>query len=126
MASKALSQFQNLIEVANNYRQYPEYYFFIKNYAFTKAFNTLSKDYSGVSASDRAIYENMSNEFKQERQLANPKILSKEEYVNFLEYYFKNIDFDHADLKALEVCRDLTEIIFVFGVAEELWTKRSK
>jgi hypothetical protein len=124
--SKVLAQFKNYIDIANNNKQNFNVYFFIKNYAFTKAYNVLSKEYSEVNESDRKLFEKMLEEYKQERTLAKYNhVMSKDEYITFLEQFFSHVDFDNANCYVLEVCKDLTEILSVFGEFEDLWKRRS-
>lgn len=127
MATKTLLKFKNYIDVANNYKQNPKLYFFLKNFAFTKAYNALSKDYTGVSESDRAVFESMMADYKQEKAIAKPdSVMSKDDYYEFLEFFFSNINFDTCNLYIVEVCQDLNEVLGNFGDFDELATKRSK
>jgi hypothetical protein len=127
MNSRVMNQFKNYLDVANAYKQNANIYFFIKNYAFMKAYNVLSKDYSGVSENEMMEFNKMNEEYKNERTQAKwSYVMSKEEYKNFLEDFFSRIDFDKANPGLLALSRDLTEILGVFGEYDELTKKRSK
>jgi hypothetical protein len=126
IAPIALVKFKNLIDVANNYQQYQNLYFFLKNFAFTRAYNVLSKDYSGVSESDRQAFDYLLSEYQQEKAMVKPTyVMSKKEYVEFLDNFFSNYDMDTAPVYILEVSRDLSEALGVFGDFDDLWLKRS-
>jgi hypothetical protein len=127
MTNRVLEKFKNLIDVADNNRKNQNLYFFIKNYAFSTAYNILSKDYTGIKENDRAIFENMRSQFKLEKETIKPNhVMSKNEYISFLEYFYSNINFDDCSLYVLEVSKDLTEVLAIFGEFDDLWIKRCK
>jgi hypothetical protein len=125
--SRTLNQFKNYLEIANANMRNQNLYFFLKNYAFTKAYNSLHKDLIDITDSDKKTFDYLLQEFNKEKQLfgfnAN---LTKEEYQNFLEIYYESIDFDTATLEIMEICKDLTEVIYFFGGADDLTKRRSK
>ena len=125
--SKLFSQLQNYLETADKYKSNPAIYYFLKNYAFNKCCNFLSKDIKAMNEQERVVFDNLLNEYKNEISINQPNFgMNKEEYTCFLENFFGGVDFDHASLKVMETCRDLTEVIGVFGEMEELWQRRSK
>ncbi len=128
MTSMAIHQFQSYIDICENYRNQPNYYFFIKNYAFNKMFSYLSNDPYVLNEKEKSYFDSMLAEYKNE--MANnprpPNPISKEEYTNFLENFFNGVEFDKANLRTIEVCKDLTEVLVVFGDLEDLMKKRSK
>lgn len=125
--SKLFSQLQNYLEISEKYRSQPTLYYFIKNYAFNKCCNYVSKDIKVFTQEERAIFDNLLNDYKNELAVNKPNsFANKEEYIQFLENYFSCVDFDHANLKTIEMCRDLTEVLSFFGELEDLWIRRSK
>jgi hypothetical protein len=125
--SKLFCQLQNLMEISEKYKSLPAMYYFIKNYAFNKCCNYVSKDIRVFTPEERAIFDNLLNDYKNELAVNRPNYnVTKDEYIKFLENYFSGVDFDHANLKIIETCRDLTEIVSVYGELEDLWTRRSK
>ena len=124
---RVLNQFKNYLEIANSNKQNQNLYFFMKNSAFTKAFNNLQKDSNEISESDKKTFEYLLQEFRKEKQIYGNNInLSKEEFYKFIEEFYSKIDFDAANLEMLEICRDLTELVYAFGGSDDLAKRRSK
>lgn len=127
MNTRILSQIRNLLDIANNFKSNTNIYFFLKNYAFMVANSTLLKDNSGAFENEKKEITGMYREFRQEKANANWNyIVPKEEYVQFLEQFLSNIDFDNANLFILNVSKDLTEVLGVYGEFDDLWSRRSK
>lgn len=125
--SNPLKKFKNYLEIANTNMRNQNLYFFLKNYAFTNAYNSLQNDSSDVTESDKKTFDYLSQEFNKEKQLFGYNgNMSKEEYQNFLEYFYGQIDFDNANIEKIEICRDMIEIFYVFGDLDELSKRRSK
>jgi len=127
MATKVLCKFKNLFDVANNFKDQQTFYFFLKNYAFNKTYNVLSKDYSDMSLNDKQMLDYLLGEFQKEKISINPTDnISKQDYEAFLEFFYEGFDLDNSPPYILEVCRDLTEVLSVYGDFEYLWLQRSK
>jgi hypothetical protein len=119
-------QFKNLIEFANNFQNNKNIYFFIKNYAFMRAFRILSQNPNCVDNNENANFTQMMNDYKQEKTLArHDYVMPKDEYKNFLENLFDTIDFENANSFVISICKDLIEIQGIFGELEDLSERRS-
>jgi hypothetical protein len=83
--SRVLNQFKNYLVIANNNIQNKNLYFFIKNSAFTKAYNNIQKDTTDITETDKKTFEYLIQEFKKEKQQnVNNINMSKDEYNKFL------------------------------------------
>jgi hypothetical protein len=119
-------QFQSYLDIADNYKQTPGLYFLIKNYAINKITFFLSKNQNILNPNEKTFLNNAIDKFRSEvKNTINANALTKEEYSNFLEHYFDKIDFNQANNRQLEICKDLCEVMCEFGNLEELWVKRS-
>ena len=125
--SQIFNQFQILMDFADNYKQNLNIYFFIKNFAFMRAFKILSQDEQSSTENEKGYFEQLMMEYKNEKtSVKHTHVMSKEEYIQFLEEFFEKIDFDNANTYILTVCKSITEILGIFGELEELWQRRSK
>jgi hypothetical protein len=80
-----------------------------------------------LAGNELTLFENALNEFKNESNRFSPSnFMSKQDYINFLEAFFSKMDFDNINTYMVKVCKDLIEVLEVFGQLEELWIKRSK
>ena len=124
--SKILKQFKNYLEIANANMRNQNLYFFLKNYAFNKAYNSIKHDSQVIQDSDRKTLDYLLEDFTKEKQLFGFNVnLTKDEYQNFLENYYGSIDFDNATVDIIEICKDLTEVNYIFGQADDLTNRRS-
>jgi len=124
--SKIIKQFKNYLEIANANMRNQNLYFFLKNYAFNKAYNSIKQDLHVISDSDKKTLDYLLEEFTKEKQLFGFNVnLTKDEYQNFLENYYGTIDFNNATEDIIEICKDLTEVIYIFGHADDLTNRRS-
>jgi hypothetical protein len=126
MNERIIQKFYNLLEVAYQYKNYTDYYFFIKGCAITKAYPILSNDHSGANEKNLQDFENVSKEFQIEKKEVSYKVLYQQQYIDFLENFFSNINFDDADLQTIQKCQDLTELLGCFGKFDDIWKRRSK
>ncbi len=123
--SKLFYHFKIYIDVSNNYKNNTQLYFLLKNYAF-KMISATQNYMTIFSNEEKNIYDQLLNEFQYEKsQNINIPLISSEGYKNFLEEFFKTIDFDNANLYLLNVCKDLTEVLLIYGPMDDLWNRRS-
>ena len=52
--------------------------------------------------------------------------MQKDLYMQFLEFFYSNINFETADEKLLNVCLDIIDNLKFFGTFDDLSLKRSK
>jgi len=125
--SRVLNQLKNYLVIANSNIQNKNLYFFIKNSAFTKAYNIIQKDSPEITETDQKTFEYLIQEFKKEKQqFGNNLNFSRDEYSKFLEEHYSKIDFDNANLETIEMCRDLIELEYAFGGLDDLTKRRRK
>jgi hypothetical protein len=124
--SKLFYHFKNFIEVATKHMNNLMVYFLLKNYAFKMVYSTLSSNNNALNESEKLIFEQFNSEFQNEKhQNPNMPLLTVDQYKSFLEEYFKNINFEQADLHTINICKDLTEVLAIYGPMDELYKKRS-
>ena len=127
MSSVILEQLKRYIDVADNYKSKRDLYFFLKDYAFSRAWNLLSKEQGNVDETQRKWYEKLVVDYKQERANENPTHrMTKQEYMDFLEFFYGGIDFDNANLYMINISRDLIEPLTSFGELDDLSLRRRK
>jgi hypothetical protein len=126
MNERAIQKFYNLLDVAYQFKNYTDYYFFIKGCAITKAKPILANEHSGASEKVLHDFESVSKEFQIEKKEIPYKVLYQQQYIDFLENYFSNINFDDADLLTIQKCQDLTDLLGCFGKFDDIWNRRSK
>ena len=63
---------------------------------------------------------------REKTQNPNMPLISLDQYKAFLEDYFKFINFEQANLDTITICKDLTEVLAIYGPMDELYKKRSK
>ena len=123
--SQLFYHFKIYIDVANNYKNNIQLYFLLKNYAF-KMITATPNFMSILSEDEKIIYDQSLNQFQYEKsQNPNIPLINSEGFKNFLEEFFKTIDFDSANLYLLNVCKDLSEVLLIYGPLDDLWNRRS-
>ena len=109
-------QLFNYIGVANSIKdKYINIYFFLKNYAFNKAFKLKLPP-----SDEKKIFQFMKY-FNDELKKSNWDIknINLNEYQKFLDYFYSTINFENIDLNTLFLCRDLQEIISLDEVGKK-------
>ena len=109
-------QLFNYIGVANSIKdKYINVYFFLKNYAFNKAFKLKLPP-----SDEKKIFQFMKY-FNDELKKSNWDIknINLNEYQKFLDYFYSTINFENIDLNTLFLCRDLQEIISLDEVGKK-------
>ena len=72
------------------------------------------------------MFEKELKEFKAETQHANIPPLTKEQFCEFLEKFYTQFNFDTKDITTFELCKDITEILSLYGPYDDLAKQRSK
>jgi len=125
MSTKNFESFNNYITVADSNRNNIPIYFYIKNYCFRKMIALVSHDKNSFLPEESKIIENNLKEFKMETQNSNVPQLTKEKLSEFLESFYSQFNFDTNDIKTFEICKDITEVLNVFGPYDDLTKQRS-
>lgn len=124
--SDLFTKYNTIIEAANNYRQNPNLYYTLKDYIFRKICYVLSKNSSALKEDQKAIFDKGLNEFKSESANFNQSnLMTKDQYILFLENFYAKIDFDTINSFMLHVCKDLTEVLEMYGPIDDLFKRRS-
>jgi hypothetical protein len=124
--SELFNNFTIIMDAANNYKQNPNLYYTLKDYIFRKIYFILSKDNNCMNEKEKATFINALNEYKVESKSYNQSnLLSKDDYITFLEKFYSKLDFNSINPYMLAVCRDLTEVLEMYGTIDELFIKRS-
>lgn len=126
MASKNFESFNNYMMVANSNKNNFALYFYIKNYCFRKMISLVSHDKNSFFPNESQIIENTLKQFKSETQSSSIPALTKEQYCEFLERFYSQFNFDTNDIKTFELCKDITEILSIYGPYDDLAKQRSK
>ena len=100
----------------------PNIYFFIKDCLFQRIFKVNGNRWPSSDC------QNMFSMFQMEMQQAQWKRnnISRQEYQQFLEKLFKNVDFHTIDYESCEILKILTENIGIFGAFDDLTNQRIK
>lgn len=116
----------NILEAANNYKQNVNLYYTLKDYIFRKVCFVLTQNKSALEPNELTSFEKSLNEFKAEsNKFSSSNFMGKQDYINFLESFFSKLDFDSANPFMIQVSKDLTEVLEVYGQLDELWVQRS-
>jgi hypothetical protein len=118
--------FKLYIDVANANKNNTLIYFLLKNYAFKMVFSALGSYSSALNETEKALFDRFQAEFHAEK-MKNPDIplVSDIQYKAFLEEFFKTVDFEQANLDTINICKDLTEVLAIYGPLDDLYKKRS-
>jgi hypothetical protein len=125
--SKLFYHFKRYIDVANTNMSNPLVYFLLKNYAFKLVYSTLGTNSTALNESEKALFDRYQKEFQVEKS-NNPNVplMSPDQYKAFLDEYSKYINFENADLDTLYSCKDLIEVLAIYGPLDDNWNKRCK
>lgn len=119
MDNRILAKFYNYINVADKSKSiYPKIYYFIKTYAFRFIYEYISNE--NFPYEERMKIIALYNAFREEKEndpISQEKV-TKEEYDQFLEFFFSKMDFCNLDM--LYVSKDMLEIILCFGSLDKL------
>lgn len=124
--TKNFESFNNYITVANQNKNNLSLYFYIKNYCFRKMISLASHDKNSFFPEESEIIQNNLKQFKSETQNLSIPPLSKEQFCEFLDRFYSVFNFDTSDLRTFEMCKDITEILTIYGPFDELAKQRSK
>lgn len=125
--SELFQKISNILEASNNYRNNQNLYYTLKDYIFRKVCYILSTNKNALQGTELSFFENALNEFKAESNRYSPtNFMSKQDYCSFLEVFFSKMDFENINNFMLNVCKDLTEVLEVYGQLDDLWLRRSK
>lgn len=123
MDNRSLAKFYNYINVADKSKEiYPKIYYYIKTYAFRFIYELISNE--NFPYDERMKIITLYNAFREEEEnnpISQAKI-TKEEYDQFLEFFFSKMDFCNLDM--LYVSKDMLEIMLCFGSLDKLAVDR--
>jgi len=122
--TKTFESFNNYISVANQNKDNMSLYFYIKNYCFRKMISLVTHDKNSFLLYESQIIENDLKQFKAETQSLSIPPLTKEQFCEFLERFYSTFNFDTCDIKVLEMCKDITEILSIYGPYDDLAKQR--
>ncbi len=126
MSTKNFQSYKNYITVADSNKQNLSLYFYIKNYCFRKMIGLVSHDKNSFLPNESQTIENNLKEFKAETQGLSIPPVSKEQCCEFLERFYSQCNFDTTDVSVFEMCKDITEILSIYGPYDDLAKQRSK
>lgn len=126
MSTKNFQSFNNYIVIAESNKFNLSLYFYIKNYCFRKMIGIVSHDKNSFLPAESQIIEDTLKEFKAETQGLSIAPLSKEQFCEFLERFYSQCNFDSTDASTFEMCKDITEILSIYGPYDDLAKQRSK
>jgi len=127
MSSNNFESYNNYIDVANLYNHDSYLYFYIKNYCFRKMIDLAKKDPNRFYPKESSILQNDLKIFKEESKNKNFTPLTKKVFSDFLEKFYSQFNFDlNEDIKTFKKCKDITEILNIFGPLDDIFLKRSK
>ena len=123
---RALIKFYNLLDVANAYNTNIPLYMFLRDCAFRNVYEAISSNLckEEIKQNINKIYSEFQMEISQYQW--NFFNMQKDLYMQFLEFFYSNINFDTADEKLLNVCLDIIDNLKFFGTFDDLSLKRSK
>lgn len=123
---RALIKFYNLLDVANAYKSNITLYMFLRDCAFRNIYDAISSNL--CKEETKQNINKIYNEFQMEisQYQWNFFNMKKETYMQFLEFFYSNINFDTADERLLNVCLDIIDNLKFFGTFDDLSLKRSK
>ena len=124
MSSNFLS-YKNYIDLANTNKDNSSLYFYIKNYCFRKMIGLVSQNPQNFSPEESSIIQNDLKSFKEETKNVNVQPLTKDAFSGFIEYYYKQFNFDSRDIQMYKNLIDVTEIFTVFGPLDDITKQRS-
>lgn len=126
MSTKNFQSFNNYIRVADSNKHNFSLYFYIKNYCFRKMIGLVSHDKNSFLPNESQIIETTLKEFKAETQSLSIPPLTKEQFCEFLERFYSQCNFDSTDVNTFEMCKDITEVLTIYGPYDDLAKQRSK
>lgn len=122
---RALIKFNNFLDVANAYKTNNQLYMFLRDCTFRGIYESISSNICGDEIKNHInqLYGEFQNEISQYQW--NFFNMQKENYNQFLEFFYSNINFDSASEKLLTVCIDLIDNQKYFGTFDNLSLQRS-
>jgi len=116
--SMLFNHFNEILNTANNFKNYFQAYLTIKSYAF-------SSTQQFIQQGRGQLYENEYNEYNKQYQYFNQEVnsvggqnvafLNKDNFENFLVQTFSSIDFNTCDLITLNLTNNLINSMTQFG-----------
>mgnify|MGYP006916264956 FL=1 len=113
--------FLKCLRFADSYKiDKPNIYYFVKHCTFQRILNSNGNRFPNMDS------QYMYNAFQMEINQAQWKLnnIQKQEYHQFLEEFFKKLDFNKVDLETCEILKALTENMGIFGNFDQLTGKR--
>lgn len=114
----------NCLKAAEKNKNYGDIYMFLKDCAFKRMMNIVSQKSYPQNVTNQLA--NLYNQFQQEIQQFkwNFNSMKKERYSNFLNYYYKQYNFDTCSVEDLTTLKILTENFQYLGPVDNLTIDR--
>lgn len=125
MSYSYFSSYVNYNNFANSNKNNPSIYFYVKNYCFRKMIGLVQQNPNNFTEEQKTIIQNDLKAFKAESQNMNVQPLTKETFSNFMENYYKGINFESKDIQMFRNLIDINEIFSVFGPYDQITKQRS-
>jgi hypothetical protein len=123
--SKLFYHFKLYNDVAETNKNNLLIYFLLKNYAFKMVFSAIGTNSNALNETERSKFDKLFADFQVEKsQNPNVPLISGDQYKQFLENYFNQFDFEKANYDTLNIGKDLTEILAIYGPLDDLALKR--
>lgn len=126
MSTKNFQSFKNYLTVADLNKQNLSLYCCINNYCFRKMIGLVSHDKNSFLPNESKIIQNTLKEYKIEAQGFNVPPITKEQFCEFLERFYSTCNFGSTEVNVFEMCKDITEVLSVYGPYDDLAKQRSK
>lgn len=125
MATNVFDSYKNYITIANANRNNVSLYFYIKNFCFRKMISLVNTNKNLFTPEETSLIQNDLQNFKAETGNVNIPPVSKEAFCEFLERLYSQFNFEIPEIKTFQLCRDITEILTIYGPLDNLGIQRS-
>jgi hypothetical protein len=107
--------------------------FAVRNYAINQIFSLFKSNKEALSENEKREFEQMIKDLAAEKKILGPDaICTLEEYLEFLENTFANVDDEDRNGEvtmktsaSFKLIGDITDVINTWGPIEDVWIKRS-
>ena len=119
-----MRKFNDLMSAANNSKGNLKIYMFLKDCAFRSVFNAFQS--GQLSEQEKQYIKNLYPQFQMESNQYkwNIQIMQINEYQHFLNDYYKNYNFEIADINIILMAKALTECLSFIGNYDETTKRR--
>ena len=119
-----MRKFNDLMSASNNSKGNLKIYMFLKDCAFRSVFNAFQS--GQLSEQEKQYIKNLYPQFQMESNQYkwNIQIMQINEYQQFLTDYYKNYNFEIADINIIMMAKALTECLSFIGNYDETTKRR--